>query len=358
MLTAFNVQSYPLLQPTPTDPMLATLQHISTQLHSFSINPSFVNSTQPALSTDQLLLPFHASVSAIWINTLWFSSLVCSLASASMALMVKQWLYEASQGLSGTSREASRRRQYRLNNLIKWRVGTIILIPSVLLQIALFLFLAGLLILLWVIHETVAAVITVQVGALFVFVVVVTVLPIFRSDCCYRSPQALGLFTLARPLWNSVGRGVVISLSVIPPLLVTLGPMVTTTILDSFSRRGGWVSMASLCKEVISYFSHTIMSSKFTISTWNGPEQTAVAQDNEVRVLDHDIAAMAYTTTFATENLKDLHLLLSDLPYDQVISCFSDIQRSWSQLVGSDVSIHQSGKIVDILSGKAFYCAL
>ncbi|EIW53902.1 uncharacterized protein TRAVEDRAFT_87494, partial [Trametes versicolor FP-101664 SS1] len=40
ILTAFNVQSYQLLQPAPTpDPVLVALQQISAQLSSFSNNP-------------------------------------------------------------------------------------------------------------------------------------------------------------------------------------------------------------------------------------------------------------------------------------------------------------------------------
>ncbi|PIL23223.1 hypothetical protein GSI_14532 [Ganoderma sinense ZZ0214-1] len=70
VLTAFNVQSYQLLQPDPSDPMLATLQQISAQLDSFSVNPTFINSTRPARSPDQLQPPFRASPSAVWINTL------------------------------------------------------------------------------------------------------------------------------------------------------------------------------------------------------------------------------------------------------------------------------------------------
>ncbi|KAI0756164.1 hypothetical protein C8Q80DRAFT_1068880, partial [Daedaleopsis nitida] len=128
VLTAFNVQSYQLLQPDPTDPALAVLQQISAQLSSFTLNPSFVNSTQRPLAPDALQPPFSAPRSAVWINTLWFSSLVCSLASASIALMVKQWLHELSIGVSGTSRESARIRQYRLNSLRRWHVGGIVIV--------------------------------------------------------------------------------------------------------------------------------------------------------------------------------------------------------------------------------------
>ncbi|TBU36726.1 hypothetical protein BD309DRAFT_984756, partial [Dichomitus squalens] len=49
ILTAFNVQSYLLLQPTTPDPTIAVLQQISLQLNSFSVNPpgALVNSTHP-----------------------------------------------------------------------------------------------------------------------------------------------------------------------------------------------------------------------------------------------------------------------------------------------------------------------
>ncbi|KAM5543415.1 hypothetical protein V8D89_002666 [Ganoderma adspersum] len=329
VLTAFNVLSYPLLQPDPTDPMLAALQQISTQLNSFSINPSFINSTQPVRSPDQLQPPFRASASAVWINTLWFASLVFSLASTSIALMVKQWLYEESRGLSGTSRETARLRQYRLNSLIKWHVGAIV---------ALFLFLAGLLALLWTIHETVAAVITTLVGALFVFVIIVTILPTFRSDCCYRSPQAFGMLLVVKPLWNglrSLGLACFVSLYLATPRW-----------RGRFLRR-----FEDLCNTCLSCIRKIPL-----VSTWNGAEQTEVARDNGL--LDRHIATMAYTTTFATENLEALHILFSDLPCDQVFCCFSNIHRSWIDLWGPNDAVRRSKKLAEILFGKPLYCAL
>ena len=122
--------------------MLAILEQISGQLNSFSINTQFINSTQPSRTLDQVEAPFVPPASGIWINSLWFSSLVCSLASASIALIVKQCLNGLTVGLSGTSRESARLRQYRLNGLLRWHVNTIVFFPSILLQVALVLFLA------------------------------------------------------------------------------------------------------------------------------------------------------------------------------------------------------------------------
>ncbi|RDX43101.1 hypothetical protein OH76DRAFT_1297404, partial [Lentinus brumalis] len=125
VLTAFVVQSYQLLQPDPTDLTLAALNQISSQLNSFTVASSFINATEQATQRESLAAaPFHAPPYAVWLNLLWFSSLVFSLASATVALFVKQWLYEATVG--DAFRESARLRQYRLNGLLKWRVGMIV----------------------------------------------------------------------------------------------------------------------------------------------------------------------------------------------------------------------------------------
>lgn len=164
ILTAFNVQSYQLLQPAPApDPILIALQQISAQLTSFSMNPPFVNSTQPAYQQQDTPAP-RAPRAAVWLNALWFSSLVLSLSSASIGIMVKQWLSEYRSGIPpNTSRETVRLRQHRFNHLIKWRVGDIVTAIPILLQLALALFLAGLVMLLRMLHPTVAGVVSVLV---------------------------------------------------------------------------------------------------------------------------------------------------------------------------------------------------
>lgn len=202
ILTAFNVQSYLLLQPVAPDPSIAILQQISSQLGSFSISLPFVNSTQ---STSTSRLSANADVAppiprwAVWLNTLWFSSLILSLTSASVGIMVKQWLNEYTSGVSGTSRHAARVRQHRLNNLKQWRVEDFVGTVPVLLQLALGFFLAGLLVLLWTLHVTVAAVASALVGLLAAFTVATSLLPLFCRSCAYLSPQARALESVWRP---------------------------------------------------------------------------------------------------------------------------------------------------------------
>ena len=196
MLTAFNVQSYQLLQAAPSDPTLAVLQRISAQLSSFTVSPPYMNATFERGLPNAVQPQFQAPRSAIWLNALWFSSLVFGLASATIALFVKQWLHQAA--IQGTSRQAARARQFRLNGLRRWHVGVIVNILPILLQLAAVIFLVGLLVLLWTLNDRVATVITTLVALLFAFFLVLTILPVTHVDCAYRSPASLALYTILR----------------------------------------------------------------------------------------------------------------------------------------------------------------
>lgn len=203
MLTAFNVESYALLTPTGPDPVLDALQRISEQLSGFSVNPPFVNSTTPAWQQSTNTAQSLPQQWIVWLNALWFSSLICSLSSASIAIMVKQWLNEYNTGISGNSRQAARLRQYRLDGLIRWRVGTIISILPILLQTSLGLFFAGLLVLLWNLNHSVALAASTLVGVLFFFTIITSVLPAIRSDCSYKTPISTSFFYMTFPLRRS-----------------------------------------------------------------------------------------------------------------------------------------------------------
>ncbi|KAI0778950.1 hypothetical protein BD413DRAFT_434543, partial [Trametes elegans] len=317
VLTAFNVQSYQLLQPAPADPSLAVLQRISEQLTGFSVNPTFINSTRSALSPDEVNAPFRAPDSVVWINALWFSSLVCSLASASVALMVKQWLHELSVGVSGTSRESARIRQYRVNSLRRWHVGGIVIVLPILLQTALVLFLVGLVILLWTLHPTVAVIVSGLVGTLFVFLVVTTLLPALRVDCCYRSPQAIGVFVTLRAVRS------------------TAESAFTSFAQAAWNFTERWRGQEGLLRQLsdLSWRVYVALCvEKMELPTWHGREQLEVAR--ATKVLDQDLAMMAYTTTFDAGYLDDMRMLLADMPWRQAAACYEGTFAARARLWG------------------------
>ncbi|TFK86768.1 hypothetical protein K466DRAFT_618695 [Polyporus arcularius HHB13444] len=129
-----------------------------TQFCSFSVENRFMNDTQPAYVVSATTSPCNCTW-PVWLNVLWFSALISSLASASIGIVVKQRPRESNVGLSGTSEHVARLRQsHRLNNLIKRGVGGIVSLLLVPLQASLILFLASLLVLLWTIDIAVASV--------------------------------------------------------------------------------------------------------------------------------------------------------------------------------------------------------
>ncbi|KAI0776499.1 hypothetical protein BC629DRAFT_1701578, partial [Irpex lacteus] len=99
VLTAFVIVSYPLLQ----DPNQASA--------------SMSMSTPSTPSS-----PFQPSISAIHINILWFASLVISLATASFAILVKQWLRGYMAFATASPQGQLRVRHFRRSGLTAWRV--------------------------------------------------------------------------------------------------------------------------------------------------------------------------------------------------------------------------------------------
>ncbi|RDX45106.1 hypothetical protein OH76DRAFT_1408377 [Lentinus brumalis] len=310
VLTAFNVQSYQLLQPGSTDSTVALLQEISSQLSSFTVSPHFVNSTRS--SPGYIQSPFHASTSAVWLNTLWFSSLVFSLASASIALFVKQWLYEAT--VQGTSRESARLRQYHLNGLLRWSVGTIVTALPILLQLALVLFLVGLLVLLWTLHSTVAAITSTIVAFLFSFFLIVTILPVLEGDCSYRSPASLVSYIVIRHLRNRTMH----ILRRLTSLLCHWHAYLVGGIPPSFINR-------------LRRFAY--QRRDLDMPTWRGRDQHAIHE--QVSALDRAIVTTAYTATSDTKIVSYMPTIFPDLPPNEVAKVFRDMshfeQEEWGQ---------------------------
>lgn len=204
MLTAFIVESYSMLRPSAMDKTNALLIQMSTQLNSFRINTVFVNSTQSVI-TLPLPTSFRAVTSSVWINALWFLSLICSISAASLGMIVQQWLHENALDITGTSRDIVRLRQYRYEALNDWHVGTIVAALPLLLLLASALFFFGLLILLWSLHHAIAIAATSLLVVLLCFAIVTTLIPAFSHTCAYRSPQSLVAFSVVLGVRGVVG---------------------------------------------------------------------------------------------------------------------------------------------------------
>ncbi|KAL7277186.1 hypothetical protein ACG7TL_009034 [Trametes sanguinea] len=202
ILTAFNVEAYELLRPDATESGLSAIRELTAELRAFALTDRTQAAWIPPPLRAEAATSFKPPSFVVWLNCLWFASLVISLSAATIALLVKQWLYEARTGISAQSRASTQLLQYRISSVEEWKVWNIALLVPLLLQVALLIFLVGLLILLNNLHAVVATVSTAFASTLFAFLIVVTLLPAFHPGCCYRSPQARIVALAARPLRN------------------------------------------------------------------------------------------------------------------------------------------------------------
>jgi hypothetical protein len=148
--------------------MTAALLHISVQLHDSSVPPLALRDSSPPT-------PTHVRV-----NVLWLISLVMSLMAAFSAILVKQWMHAyMSWTFLAPGKNAVALRQYRIRGWRKARVHRWHDGIPLLLQLALILFLCGLVDLLWHTQEMiVAALVTAAVGLAFAGLLGATLWPI------------------------------------------------------------------------------------------------------------------------------------------------------------------------------------
>ncbi|KAF9263849.1 hypothetical protein L218DRAFT_999316 [Marasmius fiardii PR-910] len=167
VVTAFTIESYKWLQQDPEDATVALLSQIAEQLSGRSPSP---DSTLPP--------EFVASASVVRINTFWFLSLILALVDALFGLLCKQWLREHQrQTYTRTPGQALALRWLRNQSFEQWHVSKILASLPILLEIALFLFFAGLLELLWGRHPVPFSIALVVVSLAVVFYLTTTILP-------------------------------------------------------------------------------------------------------------------------------------------------------------------------------------
>ncbi|KAF9257019.1 hypothetical protein L218DRAFT_880472, partial [Marasmius fiardii PR-910] len=112
------------------------------------------------------------------INTFWFLSLILALIDALFGLLCKQWLREHHRQINTrTPSQALALRWMRNQNFESWHVAKILALLPLLLELALFLFLAGLLELLGLRHKIPFAFAMGIVGAAVLVYIATTVLP-------------------------------------------------------------------------------------------------------------------------------------------------------------------------------------
>jgi len=203
VVTAFIIESYKALKQDPSEVLLS---RILAQLEG-RVN-----------GTDILTTPtFNPTHSDIRVNILWFLSLIFSLTTVLVGIIALQWLREHLRPQTDLEPQiAFSLHHLNVESLDRWYLPQIFTALPLLLQLALVLFLGGILDFLWSLNSTVAIPIAVAVGLSLSFLLWTTVLPttqallllfprlpwgdLPRSPCPYRSPQSWAFHQSVRPL--------------------------------------------------------------------------------------------------------------------------------------------------------------
>ena len=185
IVTAFTIESYQWLQDDPVQTSVQLLSQISLQLSSFSNGQGFINSTASPLPSAP---PFKPEGSDLAINMMWFLSLTLSLLASFFTLAVQQWLraYVLPKQLS--VRDSVRLRQSRHDALLQWQVPNIIILLPVVLQVAVVLFLVGVLLLLQKLNHPIMTAFAVVSGIPFFLYGFSLVSPLLWPSCPFKSP--------------------------------------------------------------------------------------------------------------------------------------------------------------------------
>ncbi|KAH9971340.1 hypothetical protein BGW80DRAFT_1228329 [Lactifluus volemus] len=185
-VAAFLVGTYQSLQPNPQDNSTFYLATIAQILAASDVSQTIsLPSPPPDPST------FKPPISAIWFNSLWFSSLVISITCALLATSLQQWArryVRMTQPPRYNPHNRARIRAFFAEGIEKLHLPWAVEALPALLHISVFLFFAGLIVFLSAVNHTVFSVVLSCVGLCIGMYLCITLLPIFRHDSPYYTP--------------------------------------------------------------------------------------------------------------------------------------------------------------------------
>ena len=180
-LSAFLIYAITLFQP---DISTDILQHISLQL-SNSSTPAFTPSPLTAVQ----------SINITTANGLFFASLALVILDAFLAMLVKTWLrdFDRSYQVINIPELRAKERERRLQGVERWRMEDLVSALPILIQLSLFLFCAGLVILLSTLSIFVASITGILFTCGLCIYATTTLISIYDPYAPYPSPFSRAL---------------------------------------------------------------------------------------------------------------------------------------------------------------------
>ncbi|KAH9989165.1 hypothetical protein BJV77DRAFT_1172701, partial [Russula vinacea] len=135
--------------------------------------------------------PFSPPRYAVWVNSLWFLSLVISLTCALLATSLHQWsrrYLRVAQLARRSPEKQARMRAFFAEGVDKMHIPWAVEVLPTLLHLSVFLFFGGLAIFLFNVHHAVFGSVIWWIGLFLIVYGLITVMPILRHNSPYHAP--------------------------------------------------------------------------------------------------------------------------------------------------------------------------
>lgn len=150
---------------------------------------ALLNTTSGIPATAPLPQWTGPSRSVVWVQSLLYASLACSLFAALGAVLGKQWLiYYRSVGQRGTLETRGKERHRKLLGVEAWHLRTILSFLPILLQVSLILFGIALCAFMWTLQRTIAIVLICLGGVAAIFYFYTAWTSIWIPDSPFHTP--------------------------------------------------------------------------------------------------------------------------------------------------------------------------
>lgn len=216
MVTTFVVQTSQALQKDYSRVSASLLTELVALQRAALTSGNISNIDKSPLTLDGQYSPSQAD---IWVNGLWFTSLALSLSAALMAGLIKQWIQHYVSSVSGTPKHRTCVRQFRYAGIEKWRLHLIIELLPVLMNTALLLFFAGMVLFLHALKESMAWAIAAIASVAYLAYLCSSLLPLLYPDCPFNTSLSYTLTFLVAMLgritrWHSFFRSGLVRIDV------------------------------------------------------------------------------------------------------------------------------------------------
>ncbi|KAI9507342.1 hypothetical protein F5148DRAFT_981554, partial [Russula earlei] len=184
-VAALLTVSVPDLRQNPQDTSAFYLENI----YLFLADPSAPRAPTPSAIARPS--PFSPPTYAIWVNSLWFLSLIISLTCAMLATSLHQWArryIKITQPPRCGPEKRARMRAFFAEGKDKLRIPLAVEALPLLLHLSLFLFFCGLMIFLFNVNHTISILVTFLIAVFSMVYGSITLMPIFRHDSPYYAP--------------------------------------------------------------------------------------------------------------------------------------------------------------------------